>query len=60
MSINNRIQDVAKNAASAPSEGGGWLPAAFKFGAVLLTAAVLVASGDGAEASEVISEVFKN
>ncbi|NMG18799.1 hypothetical protein [Brasilonema bromeliae] len=58
MSMNNRIQDVAKNAASAPSEGGGWLPAALKVGAVLVTVALsAVGAGEAADAAESLSEI---
>lgn len=60
MSINERIQDVAKNAASAssPSGGAGWIPAALKVGAVLLTVALsAVGAGEAAEAAESLSEI---
>lgn len=54
--VNDRMQDVAKNASSGNENLIG---SALKVGAVLLTAAAMFATGDGAEAAEVVSEVFK-
>lgn len=52
--VNDRMQDVAKNASSGNENLIG---SALKIGAVLFTAAALFATGDGAEAAEVISEL---
>ncbi|MGB3656170.1 MAG: hypothetical protein WBA41_33840 [Rivularia sp. (in: cyanobacteria)] len=53
---NDRMQDVAKN---AYSENKNLIGSALKIGAVLFTAAALFATGDGAEAAEVVSEAFR-
>lgn len=54
--VNDRMQDVAKNASSGNEDLVG---SALKIGAAIFAAAALFASGDGAEASEVISEAFR-
>lgn len=55
----NNWQNIADDFENASSEGGGWIGPALKIGAVLAVAAVLIVSGDGAEASEIVSEAFR-